>query len=98
MHAGAIPVQFGGATTIALIVALGIFVYPALLARRYGPWIVAVLTVLLGALFVAFQATSSTGGTSLYSLVLAAVWALGPVVAGVIVWRIQRNSGEGNTK
>ncbi len=93
-----IPVQAGGAITIALIVGLGIFVYPALLAHRHGPWIVAVMTLLLAAVFVTFQAGQSGGGSSFYSLALAALWALGPVVAGVIVWRIQRNSEQGSEK
>ncbi|MGZ9076237.1 MAG: hypothetical protein ACXW13_10730, partial [Burkholderiaceae bacterium] len=83
-----IPVQVGSAITIALIVGLGVFVYPWLLAQRYGAWIVGLTTILLGALFVGFQG----GGSTAYSLVLAAGWALGPVIAGVIVFRIQRKS------
>ena len=98
MTTSEIPAQVGGAITIALIVGLGIFVYPSLLGRRYGPWIVAMTTLLLGGLFVGFQLRSSGSGSSLYSLALAALWALGPVIAGVIVWRIQRNSGGGTTK
>ena len=81
--------QVAGAITIALIVVLGIFVYPWLIAQRYGPWVVGVMTILLGALFVIFQGSRS----SAYSLALAAAWALGPVIAGVIVYRIQRKSG-----
>ena len=81
--------EVAGAITISLIVVLGIFVYPWLLARSYGPWIVGLTTILLGALFVVFQGS----GSSTYSLALAATWALGPVIAGVIVWRIQRKSG-----
>lgn len=88
--------QVAGALTIALIVGLGIFIYPWLLAQRYGRWLVGLMTVLLGALFVAFQEGSSGTGSSLYSLMLAAAWALGPVVAGVFVWRIQRKSGQGS--
>ncbi len=80
--------QAAGAITIALIVGLGIFVYPWLLAQRYGAWIVGLTTILLGALFVGFQGS----GASAVSLALAAGWALGPVIAGVIVFRIQRNS------
>lgn len=78
-----------GAITIALIVGLGIFVYPRLLTQRRGPWIVGSITLLLGTLFLIFQGTDA----SIYSRVLAAGWALGPVVAGVVVWRIQRKSG-----
>ena len=81
--------QVAGAITIALIVGLGIFVYPWLLAQRYGPWIVGLMTILLGVLFVSFEGSSS----SAYSLAFAAAWALGPVIAGVIVYRIQRKSG-----
>lgn len=91
-------IQVGGAITIALIVGLGIFVYPWLLAHRYGAWLVAVMTLLLGALFVTFQVGTSANGSNLYSVVLAAAWALGPVIAGVIVWRLQRNPDEGTPK
>jgi len=49
------PIQVGGAITIALIVGLGIFVYPWLLAHRFGAWIVAAMTLLLAGLFVTFQ-------------------------------------------
>jgi hypothetical protein len=93
-----LPVQAGGAITIALIVALGIFVYPWLLTLRYGAWIVAALTLLLGALFVSVQVGTSANGSNLYSVVLAAAWALGPVIAGVIVWRLQRSPDEGTPK
>ena len=80
--------QVAGAITIALIVILGVFVYPWLIAQRYGPWVVGVMTILLGALFVIFQGS----GSSTSSLALAAAWALGPVLAGIIVYRIQRKS------
>ena len=81
--------ELAGAITIALIVVLGIFVYPWLLAQRYGRWIVGLMTLLLGALFVVFQGAGSSAG----SIALAAAWAFGPVIAGVIVWRIQRKIG-----
>jgi hypothetical protein len=80
--------QAAGAITIALIVGLGIFVYPWLLTQRYGAWIVGLTTILLGALFVSFQGS----GSGAVSLAFAAGWALGPVIAGVIVFRIQRKS------
>ena len=89
MVTNGLSVPVAGAITIALIVGLGIFVYPWLLAKRYGPWIVGLMTILLGALFVGFQGS----GSSAYSLAFAAGWALGPVIAGVIVYRIQRTSG-----
>lgn len=88
MSTNGLSVQVAGAITIALIVGLGIFVYPWLLAQRYGTWVVGLTTILLGALFVGFQGS----GSSAYSLVLAAAWALGPVIAGVIVFRIQRKT------
>lgn len=84
-----IPTPAAGAITIAVIVGLGVFVYPWLLTQRYGPWMVGLLTLLLGALFVIFQGSDS----STYSRAMAAGWSLGPVIAGVIVWRIQRKSG-----
>jgi len=89
MSTNGLSVNVAGAITIALIVGLGIFVYPWLLAQRYGPWIVGLMTILLGVLFVSFQGS----GSSAYSLAFAAGWALGPVIAGVIVYRIQRKSG-----
>ena len=89
MITNGLSVPVAGAITIALIVGLGIFVYPWLLAQRYGAWIVGLMTILLGALFVGFQGS----GSSAYSLAFAAGWALGPVIAGVIVYRIERKSG-----
>ena len=86
-HGLSVPVA--GAITIALIVGLGIFIYPWLLAQRYGRWIVGLITVLLGALFVVFQGSGSSAGW----VALAAAWAFGPVVAGVIVWRMQCKTG-----
>ena len=98
MNPSEIPVHVAGAITIALIVGLGIFVYPWLLARRHGLWVIAMMTLLLAAVFIAFELGSSASGSSLYSLALAAFWALGPVIAGVIVWRIQRSGAEGTSK
>ncbi len=89
MGTNGLSVPVAGAITIALIVILGIFVYPWLLAQRYGRWIVGLMTLLLGALFVGFQGAGSSATWS----ARAAAWAFGPVVAGVIVWRIQRKTG-----
>ena len=86
IHGLSVPVA--GAITIALIVGLGIFVYPWLLTQRYGRLIVVVMTLLLGAMFVVFQGVNSSGG----SIALALAWAFGPVIAGVIVWRMQRKA------
>ena len=84
-----IPISISGTISVALIVGLGIFVYPWLLAHRYGAWAVALMTLLLGMLFVVFQ--GSAAGDA--SVVTAAAWALAPVIAGVIVHRLQRKSG-----
>lgn len=94
MSTNEVSVPVAGAITIALIVGLGIFVYPWLLAQRYGWWIVGLMTLLLSALFVTFQGSGS--GTS--SLALAGAWALGPVIAGVIVHRIQQKDSQGQSK
>ena len=92
MRAIELSLQMTGAITIALIVVLGIFVYPWLLSQRYGPWVVALVTVLLAVVFALFQGA----GSSAYSSILAAGWALGPVLAAVIVRRIERKTGQGN--
>ncbi|MBA2547016.1 MAG: hypothetical protein H0V16_00980 [Burkholderiaceae bacterium] len=75
-----------GSVTIVLIVVLGIFVYPWLLKRRYGEWIVGLATLLLASLFTAFE----RGDSGSFAIALAATWALVPVVAALIVWRIGR--------
>ena len=85
-----VPIAVGGAITIVLIVGLGIFVYPWLLAQRSGRWIVAGVTVLLVVLFHAFDAGSGLSGGA--ALAVAIGLALGPLAAGVIVWRLQRRS------
>lgn len=86
----AVPTGFAGALTIVLLVGLGIFVYPWLLAQRGGRWIVAGVTTLLAALFYAFDAGSGLSGGA--AVAVAAGLALGPLAAGVIVWRLQRRS------
>lgn len=85
-----VPVAAGGAITIALLVGLGIFVYPWLLTQRGGRWIVALVTVLLAALFYVFDAGSGLSGGA--ATAVAAGLSLGPLVAGVVVWRLQRRS------
>lgn len=85
-----VPVAVAGAITIALIVGLGIFVYPRLLAQRSGKWVVALATVLLAVLFRAFDAGSGLTGVS--AVAVAAALALAPLGAGLIVWRLQRGS------
>jgi hypothetical protein len=84
-----VPVTVGGAVTIVLLVGLGIFVYPWLLAQRRG-WVVAGMTALLAGLFYVFDAGSGLTGAA--GPAVAAGLALGPLAAGVIVWRLQRRS------
>jgi hypothetical protein len=79
-----------GSVTIALIVVLGIFVYPWLLKRRYGGAAVAATTLLLAALFVAFQHASSDAADDVGWW--AGLAALVPLIAGLIVARIQRGA------
>jgi hypothetical protein len=86
MNQFSIPVA--SAITIVLIVGLGIFVYPWLLAQRYGLWVVGLMTLVLGLLFVVFQGSAS----STSSRMVAGGLALAPVITGVIVRRIQRKS------
>lgn len=86
MNALAVPTALGGALTIALIVVLGIFVYPWLLKqRRYAA--VAVATALLALLFAAFQAGSGEAG--LLQVMIAAALAAVPLIAGLVVARLQ---------
>ncbi|MEP6608648.1 MAG: hypothetical protein ABJA83_08205 [Burkholderiaceae bacterium] len=82
----AVPVSIAGPITLALIVGLGVFVYPWLLMHRYGYWMVGSMTILLGASFIIFQGRAAGD----YAVAIAAAWALGPVLAGVIVWRMGR--------
>lgn len=82
-----VPVAVSGAVTVALIVVLGIFVYPALLARRPGRALVAVATVLLGVVFFVFDRAS---GLSSRPVVGAIAIALLPLLAGAIVYRLGR--------
>ncbi|HTT11832.1 MAG TPA: hypothetical protein VMG60_13140 [Burkholderiaceae bacterium] len=78
-----IPASIAGSVTIVLLVVLGIFVYPWLLRRRGGALAMAASTVALAVLFYLFDQPSGVqAGTS---RVLAAVWALLPVLAGLVV-------------
>jgi hypothetical protein len=85
-----IPVAAAGAITIALIVVLGIFVFPALLRRTMGRWAVAIATLALIALFFAFDRGS---GLSSRPLLSAIAIGLAPLLAGTIVYRLQRGKG-----
>jgi len=85
-----LSVAFTGALSIALIVVLGIFVFPALLQRRGGWLACAVLTVALAALFTWFQAQSDEATPG--RLIAAALAGAAPLVTGLIVRRLQRAS------
>jgi hypothetical protein len=86
----AIPTALSGPITIALIVVLGIFVYPWLLGRRHGRIVVSLATLLLAALFMAFEASDERASAT--AIVLAGLIGLAPVLAGVIVARLQRRA------
>jgi hypothetical protein len=88
-----VPLAISGPVTIALIVLLGIFVYPRWLARPAGRVAVVVATVLLAGLFAFFElagARDSTGGA-----IGAALIALLPLVAGIVVARLSRKAEPG---
>jgi hypothetical protein len=85
----AIPLAFSGPVTIALIVLLGIFIYPRWLARR-AAWRVALVTPLLIALFVIFELAGGAGSAA--GVVLAVAYALAPLAAGVLVARLTGKS------
>ncbi len=84
-----IPVALSGSITVALIVVLGIFVYPALLRRPLGKAVVAILTVILMVLFFLFDRSS---GLSTNPIASAIAISLAPLLAGTIVHQLQRSS------
>jgi hypothetical protein len=86
----AIPTTLSGPITIALIVLLGVFVYPWLLGRSNGRGLLAIATLLLAALFMAFEAGHEAATTT--RVVLAGLLGLAPAVAGIIVARLQRRA------
>lgn len=83
-------VALAGAISMALIVVLGIFVFPALLRHR-GGWFASIgATLALAALFAWFQAQA--GDHSRGALVAAALCGGLPLAVGLIVRRLQRGS------
>jgi hypothetical protein len=85
--------RFAGTVTVACLVGLGIFIYPWLLGRGGGIVTVGVMTALLAGLFYLFdRGSSAAAGTS---VLLAFLWALGPLIAGAIVRRSQRATPPG---
>lgn len=84
------PNWLAGSVTIAALIGLGIFIYPWLLRLRGGVPAIGAVTVLLTFLFYVFDRSNSVPIAT--SALLAALWALAPVGAGVIVWRLSRPS------
>lgn len=87
------PNWFAGTVTIVALIGLGIFIYPWLLARRGGAGAIGAVTVLLSFLFYVFDRRNDVPMP--VSALLALLWAVAPVVAGIIVHRLQRKSATG---
>lgn len=87
------PNWFAGTVTIVALIGLGIFIYPWLLARRGGAGAIGAVTVLLSFLFYVFDRRNDVPIP--VSALLALLWAVAPVVAGIIVHRLQRKSAAG---
>jgi hypothetical protein len=83
-----VPVGLAGALTILFLVGFGIFLYPWLFKRRGGFLVVAVLTVLLTLLFYFFD--DSLGVETGTAATFAVIWALLPVLTGLLVHYFQR--------
>ena len=82
------PTALAGSLTIAALVGLGIFVYPWLLGQRGGSGAIGAVTVVLTFLFYTFDRSNDVAIAT--SAALAALWALAPVGAGLLVYRLQR--------
>lgn len=82
------PNAFAGTITIVALVALGIFVYPWLLARRAGRVAIVAATAALALLF--YQFDRGSGAPAAVSAGLAVLWALAPAITAVIVRRLTR--------
>ena len=83
-----LPNALAGTITIGALIALGIFVYPWLLARRGGVVAIAAATALLALLFHRFDRGS--GAPAAVSAGLALLWALAPAITALIVRRLTR--------
>ena len=81
-----VPLWFAGGVTIAALVGLGVFVYPLLLRRPRGRGLVALATVVLAVLFHWFD--GARAGDPALRVTFALLWALAPVIVGVIVTRL----------
>ena len=87
---GALPVPLwvAGSVTIAALVGLGVFVYPLWLQRPLGRVLAALATAALAALFHWFDGGRSADPA--LRVTLALLWALAPLMVGVIVARLGR--------
>lgn len=86
-----ISVELGGAITVVALVGLGIFVYPWLLTKRGGAVSIAAITIALAAIYYRFDNGRSSAPIA---ALLGLLWALLPVVAGVITRRVNRALGK----
>lgn len=86
-----VPLAVSGPVTIALIVVLGIFVYPRWLMQPNRRWLVFVGTLLLAGLFALFEVAGAR--SSLAGALGAAAIALAPLAAGIVVARLSRKAG-----
>ena len=82
------PTPFVGVLTLGLLFGLGLFVVPYLLKQRGGVPVIGAITVLL--LFVFYAIERDRDVPILASAAIAALWALAPVIVGVIVRRANR--------
>lgn len=87
------PTWISGTVTIVALIGLGIFIYPWLLKQKGGAGAVGAITVVLVFLFYAFD--SSREVPIAVSAALAALWALAPLAAGTLVYRLTRRA-DGN--
>lgn len=87
------PNWFAGTATIVALIGLGIFIYPWLLARKGGAGAIGAVTVLLSFLFYVFDRRNDVPIP--VSALLALLWAVAPVVTGIIVHRLRRKSATG---
>jgi hypothetical protein len=85
-----VPLAISGPVTIALIVVLGIFVYPRWLARPAGRGVVVLATLLLAGLFAIFEVAGPRGSAG--GAIGAALIALFPLAAGIVVARLSRKA------
>jgi len=82
-----IPLELAGVITIALLVALGIFVYPWMLQKRWGVAVIALMTTALAVLYFFFDRERSS---PIVAATFGLLWALAPVAAA---WITRRTRG-----